>query len=140
MTDDIIMRIYHGLYLATITPLVQIPADPSPLLEVFKVKCVDLLVQTFNLILLTSSKPFCLCTIISQSYSKSDLRVIVMISMTMAKKPIYIKLLVPQLCCHFLPIPPCSFLPCSISVGEKNIIFGRDFGIPPVYGKTSLYK
>ena len=34
---------------------------------------------------------------------------------------IYLQLLVPQSCRHFLPMPLCSYLQCDISVSKKQL-------------------
>ena len=52
---------------------------------------------------------------------KNALRVVVTERMSMVKKIcISLPLLVLQSCLHYFSIPPCSCVPCRISVGEKK--------------------
>ena len=55
---------------------------------------------------------------------KSALRVVLMEVIEMVPNILYIYSTSGTISCrHFLPMPPCSFLPCLILVGEKPSIY-----------------
>ena len=157
LTNNKIVRSSHGLYPATITLLVLIPVyDPHPpLYRVSYATDIDLIFQMLNLIFLIFVKLHCLCTILYQS-SPLIICIVggkVIWTENQIKEWLWYKgwkrcqsfcislpLLVLQPCLQFIPMPPCSCLPCEISVGKNVFMFGCDCGLPPVNVQTSGYQ
>ena len=90
-----------------------------------------------------------MCTTLDQSFPLrifrgggeiSEQKIMVTEGMAMVPKVLHLSSTAgTEIISPFLPMSPCSCLPCGISVGEKQIISGYDCVLPHVYGQTSLW-